>query len=104
VAVVIPRRPDALAALQRGAGGLVAVFGGNFCAGTRLFKPGLTPFAHCNAALAIRVSVLAASEQSAQIPQSCGYRLGNLGGGVSRLQAVSSDPVGTVWRSWCWRV
>ncbi len=43
---------------------MLRVFGGNFCAGTRLFKPGLTPFAHCNAALAIRVSVLVASEQN----------------------------------------
>ena len=41
------------------------IFGGYFCAGMRMFKPGagLTPFAKRNAALAILMSLLVTSEQ-----------------------------------------
>jgi hypothetical protein len=67
-AVVIPRRSDAMAALQyeQILGAFIQLFGGYFCAGMRMFKrgTGLTPFAQCNAALAILLSMLVASEQN----------------------------------------
>jgi hypothetical protein len=57
VAVVIPRPSDAIAALQREdvLAAFLRIFGGYFCAGMRIFKPGtgLTPFAQRNAALAL---------------------------------------------------
>jgi hypothetical protein len=68
VAMVIPGRSGAMAALDREdvLAGFLRTFGGYFCAGMRLFKPaaGLTPFAQRNAALAILFSLLVASEQS----------------------------------------
>lgn len=68
VAIVIPRRSDAIAALQREDvfAGFLQAFGGYFRSGMRLFKPGmgLTPFAQRNAALAILFSLLVASEQN----------------------------------------
>jgi hypothetical protein len=67
VAVVIPRRSDAIAALECEdvLAAFLRIFGGYFCAGMRMFKPGtgLTPFAQRNAALAILLSLLVASEQ-----------------------------------------
>jgi MarR family len=66
MAAVIPRRSEAVAALQREdvLAGFLRAFGGYFCAGMRMFKPevGLTPFAQRNAALAILFSLLVASE------------------------------------------
>jgi hypothetical protein len=67
-AVVIPRRSDAIAALQREdiLAAFLQVFGGYFCAGMRMFKlgAGLTSFAQRNAALAILLGLLVASEQN----------------------------------------
>jgi len=66
-AVVIPRRSDAIAALQCEdvLAAFLQVFGGYFCAGMRMFRlgQGLTPFAQRNAALAILLGLLVASEQ-----------------------------------------
>jgi hypothetical protein len=68
MAVVIPGRSDAMVALQyeQILGAFIQVFGGYFCAGMRMFKrgTGLTPFAQCNAAFAILLSMLVASEQN----------------------------------------
>jgi hypothetical protein len=68
IAVLIPRRSDAIAALQceDTLGAFLQVFGGYFCAGMRMFEQGtgLTPFAQCNAGLAILFSLLVASEQN----------------------------------------
>jgi hypothetical protein len=65
--LVVPRRSNAIAALQREdvLAAFLQVFGGYFCAGMRMFKPGtgLTPFAQRNAALAILFSLLVASER-----------------------------------------
>ena len=67
-AMVIPRRSDAIAALQCEdvLAAFLQVFGGYFCAGMRMFKlgAGLTSFAQRNAALAILLSLLVASEQN----------------------------------------
>lgn len=67
MALVVPRRSNSVAALQSEdtLAAFLHVFGGYFCAGMRMFKPGagLTPFAQRNAALAILFSLLVASEQ-----------------------------------------
>jgi hypothetical protein len=67
MAMVIPGRSDAIAALycEPVLAAFMQVFGGYFRAGMRMFKPGkgLTPFAQCNAAYAILLSLLVASEQ-----------------------------------------
>src|SRR5258707_2308639 len=67
-AMVIPRRSDAIAALQCEdvLAAFLQVFGGYFCAGMRMFKlgAGLTSFAQRNAALAILLGLLVASEQN----------------------------------------
>jgi hypothetical protein len=66
MAMVVPRRSNAVAALQSDdiLAAFLQVFGGYFCAGMRMFKPGatLTHFAQRNAALAILFSLLVASE------------------------------------------
>jgi hypothetical protein len=67
MAVVIPGRSDAIAALRCDPvfAAFLQVFGGYFCAGVRIFKLGaaLTPFAQRNAAFAILLSLLVASDQ-----------------------------------------
>jgi MarR family len=67
MAVVIPGRSDAIAALycEPVLAAFLQVFGGYFRAGMRMFKPGegLSPFAQYNAAFAILLSLLVASEQ-----------------------------------------
>jgi MarR family len=67
-AMVIPRRSDAVAALQSEdvLAAFLQVFGGYFCAGMRMFKlgAGLTSFAQRNAALAILLCLLVASERN----------------------------------------
>jgi hypothetical protein len=67
MALVVPGRSNAIAALQCEdiLAAFLQVFGGYFCAGMRMFKPGagLAPFAQHNAALAILFSLLVASEQ-----------------------------------------
>jgi hypothetical protein len=96
IAVVIPGRSDAIAALQREAvlAGFQQVFGGYFCAGMRMFKleAGLTPFAQRNAALAILFSLLVASEQDgdAGSPATVRISIAELARrfGVSRPQVV----------------
>jgi hypothetical protein len=96
MAVVIPRRSDAIAALQREdvLAGFLRAFGGYFCAGMRLFKPGggLTPFAQRNAALAILFSLFVASEQNrrAGSPATVRISIAELARrfGVSRPQVV----------------
>ena len=78
-AVVIPRRSGAIAALQREdvLAAFLRVFGGYFCAGMRLFKPGvgLTPFAQRNAALAILFNLLAASEKNRRAGSPAAVRI-----------------------------
>src|SRR5215475_14027711 len=96
VAVVIPRRSDAIAALQCEdvLAAFLRIFGGYFCAGMRMFKPGtgLTPFARRNAALAILLSLLIASEQSRRAGSAAvvGISIAEFGRrfGVSRPQVV----------------
>src|SRR5260221_4440562 len=67
-AMLIPRRSDAIAALQCEdvLAAFLQAFGGYFCAGMRMFKlgAGLTSFAQRNAALAILLGLLVASEQN----------------------------------------
>src|SRR5262249_37520222 len=79
MAVVIPRRSDAIAALRCDdvLAAFLQVFGGYFCAGMRMFKPGagLTPFAQHNAALAILLSLLVASEQSGRVGSQVTVRI-----------------------------
>jgi hypothetical protein len=95
-AVVIPRRSDAVAALQREdvLAAFFQVFGGYFCAGMRMFKlgAGLTSFAQRNAALAILLSLLVASEQNggAGSPVTVRISIAELARrfGVSRPQVV----------------
>jgi hypothetical protein len=66
MALVVPRQSNAIAALQSEdiLAAFLRVFGGYFCAGMRMFKPGatLTHFAQSNAGLAILFSLLVASE------------------------------------------
>jgi hypothetical protein len=66
MALAIPRRSDAVAALQREEvfAAFLQVFGGYFCAGMRMFKleAELTSFAQRNAALAILFSLLLAGQ------------------------------------------
>jgi MarR family len=66
-AVVIPGRSDAIGALQREdvLAAFLRMFGGYFCAGMRMFNrgQGLTPFAQRNAALAILLGLLVASDR-----------------------------------------
>jgi hypothetical protein len=96
MAVVIPGRSDATAALQCEAvlAAFLQVFGGYFCAGMRMFKleAGLTPFAQRNAALAILFSLLVASEQDggAGSPATVRISIAELARrfGVSRPQVV----------------
>jgi hypothetical protein len=96
VAVVIPKRTDAIAALQCEdvLAAFLRIFGGYFCAGMRMFKPGtgLTPFAQRNAALAILLSLLVASEQSRRAGSAAVVRISiaEFGRrfGVSRPQVV----------------
>jgi hypothetical protein len=96
IAVLIPRRADAVAALQCEdiLAGFLRAFGGYFRAGTRLFKPGmgLTPFAQRNAALAILFSLLVASEQSRRAGSPATVRISiaefSRRFGVSRPQVV----------------
>jgi hypothetical protein len=96
MAVVIPGRSDAIAALQREdvLAAFLQVFGGYFCAGMRMFKlgQGLTPFAQRNAALAILLSLLVTSEQSARAgsPATVRISIADLARrfGVSRPQVV----------------
>jgi MarR family len=68
MAVVIPERSDAAAALQCDdiLAAFLRVFGDYFCAGMRMFKPGvgLTPFAQHNAAFALLLGLLVASERN----------------------------------------
>ena len=67
-AMLIPRRSDAIAALQCEdvLAAFLQVFGGYFCAGMRMFKleARLTSFAQRNAALAILLSLFVASERN----------------------------------------
>ncbi len=94
--VVIPERPDAAAALyfESVLEDFLQVFGGYFCAGMRMFKlgAGLTPFAQCNAAFAILLSLLVASEQdgTAGSPAAVRISIAELARrfGVSRPQVV----------------
>jgi hypothetical protein len=96
MAVVIPGRSDAIAALycEPILAAFLQVFGGYFCAGTRMFKlgAGLTPFAQCNAAFAILLSLLVASEQdgTAGSPAAVQISIAELARrfGVSRPQVV----------------
>jgi hypothetical protein len=96
VAVVIPKRTDAIAALQCEdvLAAFLRIFGGYFCAGMRMFKPGtgLTPFAQRNAALAILLSLLVASEQNRRAGSAAEVRISiaEFGRrfGVSRPQVV----------------
>jgi len=96
VAVVIPRRSDAIAALQCEdvLAAFLRTFGGYFCAGMRMFKPGtgLTPFAQRDAALAILLSLLVASEQNRRAGSAPAVRISiaEFGRrfGVSRPQVV----------------
>src|SRR5215470_5598705 len=97
MALVIPRRSDAVAALQREdvSAAFSQVFGGYFCAGVRMFKlggQGLTPFAQRNAALAILLSLFVASEQdgSSGSPATVSISIAELARrfGVSRPQVV----------------
>jgi len=96
IAVVIPGRSDAIAALQSEAvlAAFLQEFGGYFCAGMRMFKleAGLTPFAQRNAALAILFSLLVASEQNggAGSPATVRISIAELARrfGVSRPQVV----------------
>jgi MarR family len=95
-AAVIPRRSDAIAALQceHVFAAFLQVFGGYFCAGMRLFKleAGLTPFAQRNAALAILLGLLVASEQDGRAgsPGTVRISIAELARrfGVSRPQVV----------------
>ncbi len=79
MAMVIPRQSDAVAALRCEPifAAFLRVFGGYFCAGMRMFKlgAGLTPFAQCNAALAILFSLLVASEQDGAAPSPVVVRI-----------------------------
>jgi MarR family len=96
MAVVIPSRSDAIAALQREdvLAAFLQVFGGYFCAGMRIFKlgAGLTSFAQRNAALAILLSLLVASDQNggAGSPVTVRISIAELARrfGVSRPQVV----------------
>lgn len=96
MAMVIPGRSDAIAALQCEdvLAAFLRVFGGYFCAGMRMFKPGagLTPFAQRNAGLAILFSLLVASEQNgrAGLPVTVRISIAELARrfGVSRPQVV----------------
>jgi hypothetical protein len=96
MAVVIPGRSDAIAALQRDEvlAVFLQVFGGYFCAGVRMFKlgQGLTPFAQHNAALAIILSLFVASEQDGRTgsPGTVRISIAELARrfGVSRPQVV----------------
>ncbi len=96
MAVVIPTRSDAIAALQCEdvLAAFLRVFGGYFCAGMRMFKlgAGLTSFAQRNAALAILLSLLVASEQNggAGAPVAVRISIAELARrfGVSRPQVV----------------
>jgi MarR family len=96
VEVVIPRRSDAIAALQceHIFAAFLQVFGGYFCAGIRMFSPGagLTPFAQCNAAFAILLSLLVDSEQGGKAGSPAAVRISNAElarrFGVSRPQVV----------------
>jgi hypothetical protein len=96
VEVVIPRRSDAIAALQCEdvLAAFLRIFGSYFCAGMRMFKPGtgLTPFAQRNAALAILLSLLVASEQIRRAGSAAAVRISiaEFGRrfGVSRPQVV----------------
>jgi hypothetical protein len=95
-AVVIPRRSDAIAALQREdvLAAFFLLFGGYFCAGMRMFKlgSGLTSFAQRNAALAILLSLLVASERNGRTgpPVAVRISIAELARrfGVSRPQVV----------------
>ena len=95
-AMVIPRRSDAIAALQCEdvLAAFLQAFGGYFCAGIRMFKlgAGLTSFAQRNAALAILLSLLVASEQNgrAGAPVTVRISIAELARrfGVSRPQVV----------------
>jgi hypothetical protein len=95
-AVVIPRRSDAIAALQyeEVLAAFLQVFGGYFCAGMRMFRldAGLTSFAQRNAALAILLSLLVASEQNGRAgpPVTVRISIAELARrfGVSRPQVV----------------
>jgi AraC-like DNA-binding protein len=79
MALVVPGRSNAIAALQCEdiLAAFLQVFGGYFCAGMRMFKPGagLTPFAQRNAALAILFSLLVASEQDGKAGSPVPVRL-----------------------------
>jgi hypothetical protein len=94
--MVIPRRSDAIAALQSEdvLAAFLQVFGGYFCAGMRMFRlgAGLTSFAQRNAALAILLSLLVASEQNvrAGAPVTVRISIAELARrfGVSRPQVV----------------
>ncbi len=95
-AMVIPRRSDAIAALQCEdvLAAFLQVFGGYFCAGMRMFKlgAGLTSFAQRNAALAILLGLLVASEQNGRAgsPVTVRISIAELARrfGVSRPQVV----------------
>ncbi len=94
--MVIPRRSDAIAALQCEdvLAAFLRVFGGYFCAGMRMFKlgAGLTSFAQRNAALAILLSLLVASEPNGRVgaPVTVRISIAELARrfGVSRPQVV----------------
>jgi MarR family len=94
MAVVIPGRSDAIAALQCEDvfAVFLQVFGGYYCAGMRMFKleAGLTPFAQRNAALAILFSLLVASEENGRSGSPVVVRISELARrfGVSRPQVV----------------
>jgi hypothetical protein len=96
MAVVIPGRSDAIAALQREPilAAFLRVFGDYFCAGVRMFKPGagLTAFAQHHAALAILLNLLVASEQdgTAGTPATVRISIAELARrfGVSRPQVA----------------
>jgi hypothetical protein len=79
MALVIPERADAIAALQREdvLAAFLRVFGGYFCVGIRMFNSGagLTPFAQRNAALAILLSLLVASKQNGRASSSVTVRI-----------------------------
>jgi MarR family len=79
IAVVIPERSGAIPGLQSEEvlADFLRVFGAYFCAGVRMFKPGvgLTPFAQCNAAFAILLSLLVASERDGAAPSPTTVRI-----------------------------
>jgi len=94
MALVIPRRSDAVVALAREEvfAAFVRVFGGYFCAGMRMFRleAELTSFAQRNAALAILFSLLLASRQDGKASATIRISIAKLARrfGVSRPQVL----------------